>query len=157
MLRGAEIAQARVRLGSEAFKQRGRKPRFADTGLAGEQHHLAFVDLSRTTGCPSECSNCWTMKNPGQPRDGKAGASIGVWKFITLDRAIPVGAFRFGSDGQRSPPCASASFTKPCGRLVNIERDQTTMFVVGRMPMRVPDICWGSTFDLNQCGIPRAS
>ena len=29
----------------EAFQQRRRKPRFADTGLAGEQHHLAFAAL----------------------------------------------------------------------------------------------------------------
>src|SRR6266542_4380738 len=26
----------------EAFKERGREPRFADTGFAGKQHHLAF-------------------------------------------------------------------------------------------------------------------
>ena len=45
VLRGAEVAQARVRLGSEAFQQRGREPRFSDTGLAGEQHHLAFTGL----------------------------------------------------------------------------------------------------------------
>ena len=45
MLRRAEIAQARVRLGGEAFEQRGREPRFADAGLAGEQHHLAFTGL----------------------------------------------------------------------------------------------------------------
>ena len=41
----AEIAQARVRLGSEAFQQRRRKPRFADTRFAGEQHDLAFAGL----------------------------------------------------------------------------------------------------------------
>ena len=45
VLRRAEIAQARVRLGGEAFQQRGREPRFADTGLAGEEHHLAFAGL----------------------------------------------------------------------------------------------------------------
>ena len=45
VLRRAEIAQARVRLASEAFQQRGREPRFADPGLAGEQHHLAFAGL----------------------------------------------------------------------------------------------------------------
>ena len=45
MLRRAEIAQARVWLASEAFQQRRRKPRFADAGLAGEQHHLAFAVL----------------------------------------------------------------------------------------------------------------
>ena len=45
MLRRAEIAQARVRLAGEAFQQRGREPRFADAGLAGEQHHLAFARL----------------------------------------------------------------------------------------------------------------
>ena len=45
VLRGAEIAQAHVRLGGDAFQQRRREPRFADTGLAGEQHHLAFTRL----------------------------------------------------------------------------------------------------------------
>ena len=43
MLRRAEIAQARVRLASEAFQQRSREPRLANAGLAGEQHHLAFA------------------------------------------------------------------------------------------------------------------
>ncbi len=45
VLRRAEIAQARVRLAGEAFQKRGREPRFADAGLAGEQHHLAFAGL----------------------------------------------------------------------------------------------------------------
>ena len=45
VLRRAEIAQARVRLVGEAFQKRGREPRFADAGLAGEQHHLAFTGL----------------------------------------------------------------------------------------------------------------
>ena len=45
VLRRAEVAQARVRFGGEAFQQRRRKPRFADAGLAGEQHHLAFAGL----------------------------------------------------------------------------------------------------------------
>ena len=45
VLRGAEIAQARVRLGSEAFQQRSRQSRLADASLAGEQHHLAFAGL----------------------------------------------------------------------------------------------------------------
>ena len=45
VLRRAEIAQARVRLGSEAFQQRSRQSRFADAGLAGEQHDLAFAGL----------------------------------------------------------------------------------------------------------------
>src|SRR5262249_53669532 len=39
---GAEIAQAHVRLG-KALQQRRREPRFADAGLAREQHHLAFA------------------------------------------------------------------------------------------------------------------
>src|ERR1700745_2094544 len=34
-----------MRLGSEAFEQRGREARFADAGLAGEQHHLTFAGL----------------------------------------------------------------------------------------------------------------
>ena len=45
VLRRAEIAQARVRLAGEAFQQRRREPRLADTGLAGEQHHLTFAGL----------------------------------------------------------------------------------------------------------------
>jgi hypothetical protein len=45
VLRRAEIAQARVRLGGEAFQQRGGEPRFPDAGLAGEQDHLAFARL----------------------------------------------------------------------------------------------------------------
>src|ERR1700730_12343607 len=38
MLRRAQVAQARVGLGSEAFQHRGCEPRFAEPGLAGEQH-----------------------------------------------------------------------------------------------------------------------
>jgi hypothetical protein len=38
-----EMSQPRVRLGRKAFQQRGRKPGFADAGLAREQHHLAFA------------------------------------------------------------------------------------------------------------------
>ena len=34
-----------MRFGGEAFQKRGREPRFADAGLAGEQHHLAFAGL----------------------------------------------------------------------------------------------------------------
>ena len=45
VLRRAEIAQARVRFAGEAFQKRRREPRLADTGLAGEQHHLAFAGL----------------------------------------------------------------------------------------------------------------
>ena len=45
VLRRAEITQAGVRLAGEVFQQRGREPRFADAGLAGEQHHLAFAGL----------------------------------------------------------------------------------------------------------------
>ena len=45
VLRRAEIAQARVRLAGEAFQQRRREPRFADAGLAGKEHHLAFAGL----------------------------------------------------------------------------------------------------------------
>src|SRR5262249_20290128 len=41
----AEITQPRVRLGRQAFQQRGREPRFADAGLARKQHHLAFTGL----------------------------------------------------------------------------------------------------------------
>ena len=43
VLRRAEIARARVRLGRKAFHERSGQPRFADAGLAGEQHHLAFA------------------------------------------------------------------------------------------------------------------
>ena len=45
VLRRAEIAQPRVRLAGEAFEKRRREPRFADAGLAGEQHHLALTRL----------------------------------------------------------------------------------------------------------------
>ena len=45
VLRRAEVAQARVRLGSEAFQQRGRQSRLADAGFTREQHHLAFAGL----------------------------------------------------------------------------------------------------------------
>ena len=34
-----------MRFAGEAFEQRRRQPRFADAGLAGEQHHLAFAAL----------------------------------------------------------------------------------------------------------------
>jgi hypothetical protein len=37
------MAQTRVRLDGEAFQQRGGKPRFANAGLTGEQHHLSFA------------------------------------------------------------------------------------------------------------------
>ena len=45
VLRRTEVAQASVRFGCEAFQQRRREPRLADTCLAGEQHHLAFAGL----------------------------------------------------------------------------------------------------------------
>jgi hypothetical protein len=45
VLGGAEIAQPRMRLGRQAFQQGGRKPGFADAGLAREQLHLAFPGL----------------------------------------------------------------------------------------------------------------
>jgi hypothetical protein len=45
VLRRAEIAEARVRLGGEVFQQRSCEPRFPDAGLAGEQHDLAFTRL----------------------------------------------------------------------------------------------------------------
>ena len=34
-----------MRLGSEAFQQRGSQSRFANTCLTGQQHHLAFAGL----------------------------------------------------------------------------------------------------------------
>jgi hypothetical protein len=43
MLRRAKIAQARVRLGGEALHECGGQSRFADAGLAGDEHHLAFA------------------------------------------------------------------------------------------------------------------
>jgi hypothetical protein len=45
VLRGAEIAQPRVRFGGEVFQQRGRQPRLADARFTGEQHDLPFVRL----------------------------------------------------------------------------------------------------------------
>ena len=44
--RRAKIAQARMRLAREPFQKRGREARFADAGLAGKKHHLAFAVLS---------------------------------------------------------------------------------------------------------------
>ncbi len=57
VLRRAEIAQARMRLGGEAFAKRGRQPRFADAGLAGEQHDLALARLRRCDQRRSSSSN----------------------------------------------------------------------------------------------------
>ena len=34
-----------MRLVGKAFEKRGREPRFADPGLAREEHHLAFAGL----------------------------------------------------------------------------------------------------------------
>ena len=45
MVRRAEIAQARVRLGCEVFGKRGGEPRLADAGLAGNQHYPSFAAL----------------------------------------------------------------------------------------------------------------
>ena len=45
VLRRAEIAQAGVRLGCEAFQQRCGQSRLADARFTGEQHHLAFAGL----------------------------------------------------------------------------------------------------------------
>jgi hypothetical protein len=45
ILRGTEIPQPRVRFGAEAFQQRGRQARFADSGLAGNQNDLAFSGI----------------------------------------------------------------------------------------------------------------
>ena len=45
VLRGAEIAQARVRLSSKTFQQRRRQSRLADACLAGKEHYLAFAGL----------------------------------------------------------------------------------------------------------------
>jgi len=45
VLRGAEIAQARVRFGGQAFQKGRREPRFPNTCLAGEEHDLTFTGL----------------------------------------------------------------------------------------------------------------
>jgi hypothetical protein len=45
VVRQAEIAQARMRLGSDVLRQGGREPRLADARFAREQHHLAFAGL----------------------------------------------------------------------------------------------------------------
>src|SRR5262249_50712167 len=42
VVRRAEIAQARVGLGFDMVGKRTREPRFADTRLAGNQHHPSF-------------------------------------------------------------------------------------------------------------------
>ena len=47
VLRGTEIAQARVRLAGKTFHKRGGEPRFPDAGLAREQHRLAFPSRCR--------------------------------------------------------------------------------------------------------------
>jgi hypothetical protein len=39
-----------VRLAGKAFQKRSRKPRFANAGLTGEKHHLAFAVLC---SCPT--------------------------------------------------------------------------------------------------------
>jgi hypothetical protein len=41
----AEITEPRVWLGREALHERGGEPGFADAGLTGQQHHLAFASL----------------------------------------------------------------------------------------------------------------
>src|ERR1700722_20154404 len=43
VLRGAKIAQAGMRLGSQAVEQSCRQSRLADAWLAGEQHHLSLA------------------------------------------------------------------------------------------------------------------
>ncbi len=45
VLRRAKIAQARVRLRRKALEQRRSQPRFANTCLARQKHHLAFASL----------------------------------------------------------------------------------------------------------------
>ena len=45
VLRGAEIAQAPYRARRRVVQERRREPGFADTGLAGNQHHLALLAL----------------------------------------------------------------------------------------------------------------
>ena len=50
VLRLAEITQPRVWFGREALHERGGKPGFADPGLTGQQHHLAFAGLG---SCPA--------------------------------------------------------------------------------------------------------
>jgi hypothetical protein len=45
VLRGAEIAQTDVRLGSEAFQQCGGQSRLSDAGFARQQHDLTLAAL----------------------------------------------------------------------------------------------------------------
>jgi len=45
MLRRAEVAQSRVRFDRKRLHERGGEPGFADPGLAGKQHHMAFACL----------------------------------------------------------------------------------------------------------------
>ena len=93
VLRGAEIAQARVRLASETFSKRGRETRFSDTGLAGEQHDLAFALLrprpapqqqlefffapdeggqaARMQRLEAACDGTWPQHRPGLHRRGE--------------------------------------------------------------------------------------
>src|SRR5215471_12292559 len=45
VLRRAEITQSRVWFGRDRLHERGGEPGFADPGLTGQQHHLAFAGL----------------------------------------------------------------------------------------------------------------
>jgi len=73
VLRGAEIAQARVRLGCEAFQKRRGEPRLPNTGLAGEQDHLAFTGL-----CPGPAPKQQVLFFLAANKGGQAGSVQGV-------------------------------------------------------------------------------
>ena len=45
VLRGAEVAQPNMRLGSQVLQQCGREPRLADAGFTREEYHLPFTAL----------------------------------------------------------------------------------------------------------------
>ena len=67
MLRRAEVTQARVRLGGDAFQQRGCQPRLADARFTGEQHHLPFAGLRLRPAAQQEFEFFFAPDKLGQP------------------------------------------------------------------------------------------
>src|SRR5262249_14937214 len=62
----AKITQPRMRLGGQPFQQRGRKPRFADAGLARKQQHLAFTGLCSRPAPQQQFALLFTPDEVGQ-------------------------------------------------------------------------------------------
>ena len=109
----AEVAQPHVRLGSEAFKQRGGESRFADPSLAREQHHLAFAGLrlrpaaqqqfefffppdkvrqaARVKSLEATFHRSWSQRRPGshRPRDTFEVLRPKVFKLEQIAHELP--------------------------------------------------------------------